>query len=198
MIKIKWFSFELVKLLSFTFYSLSHLNNSYDKEKAIAALTFICEKFGGTCDKYKLLKILYFAEREHLAKYGRLITGDKIAAIPFGPVPSLTYDRVKKTNSNFEIKGDEVVCLSEVDEDSLSISDIECLNNSVNEHKYLSFDALKRKSHDAAYEAAKKSKTHYISISEMAKAGGASEEMLKYIEIRLENNNVSFDVPNSR
>lgn len=75
----------------------------FNREKAINAMLHICNSLGGTWDKYSLLKILYFAEQKHLAKYGRPITGDNIVAMEYGPVPSISYDEVKysKVNPHF-------------------------------------------------------------------------------------------------
>lgn len=73
---------------------------SCNKDKSIASLLFISEGLGGACELYPLLKILYFAEKKQLAKYGRSITGDAIIAMKYGPVPTCTYDLVKHTLAN--------------------------------------------------------------------------------------------------
>ena len=43
-------------------------------------------------DYYRLFKIIYFANSEHLAKYGARITTDESCALPDGPVPSGLYN----------------------------------------------------------------------------------------------------------
>lgn len=42
----------------------------FDAEKAVEVLLYIAEKCP---DVYKALKVLYFADKDHLAQYGRLI-----------------------------------------------------------------------------------------------------------------------------
>lgn len=37
---------------------------------------------------HKLFKVLWFADLEHLKKYGRTVTGDTYVAMEFGPVTS--------------------------------------------------------------------------------------------------------------
>jgi uncharacterized phage-associated protein len=45
----------------------------------------------------KALKLVYFADRYHLRKYGRLITNDTYVAMGNGAVPSSTRDILQKT-----------------------------------------------------------------------------------------------------
>ena len=65
---------------------------SFDPEKGIEVLLYIADK---TKDIYKILKILYFADKLHLSKYGRFISGDYYIAMKHGPVPSRSYDIIK-------------------------------------------------------------------------------------------------------
>ena len=45
--------------------------------------------------RLRLLKLLYIADRQMLAKTGRPITGDRVVAMDNGPVLSQTYDLIK-------------------------------------------------------------------------------------------------------
>ncbi len=69
---------------------------------AIQAILYILKKMGGTCDIHKCHKILYFADNEHLSKYGRSITGDAYVRMDFGPVPTCIYDLFKA------VRGDRI------------------------------------------------------------------------------------------
>jgi len=152
-----------------------------------------------TAGFHKLFKILYFAEKKHLALYGRSILGDRYVAMQAGPVPSNTYDLLKvlrgdslfsidvDLSKDFEVSNNHYVHLLEpkYDYDIFSESEIECLKFSIAENKNLTFGILKEKSHDEAWKSADKEDT--ISIFEIAKAGGANEELLKYISTRMEN-----------
>ena len=48
----------------------------FKQNVAIQAVLYILQQMGGVCDIHKCHKILYFADNEHLSKYGRSITGD--------------------------------------------------------------------------------------------------------------------------
>ncbi len=46
-------------------------------------------------DFHTVLKVLFFADVNHLNNYGRPIVGDDYVALPHGPVPQTTYDILK-------------------------------------------------------------------------------------------------------
>ena len=61
---------------------------SFSHRKATQALAFFAEQSGGVLNKMKALKLIYFADRYHLRKYGRSITNDTYFAMKYGPVAS--------------------------------------------------------------------------------------------------------------
>lgn len=68
---------------------------SVDKEKTIEALLYIVTRYGEV-GRFHALKTLYYADRAHLQRYGRPITGDRYIAMENGPVPSYAYNAVKQ------------------------------------------------------------------------------------------------------
>lgn len=175
----------------------------FNEEKAIASILYIARKLlqlksmKAKPDLHKIFKILYFADQKHLARYGRPILGDFYVAMDHGPVPSSIYDIVKVVRGDsifedtrgygacFEVTDHHVQPKQPPDMERFSESDLECLDESFRENRYLSFPQLRKKSHDAAYcRAAKDDK---ISYREMAKAAGADASMLAYIRDVAEN-----------
>src|SRR5437870_7439541 len=65
---------------------------SFSHRKATQALNFFARKSGGSINKMKALKLVYFADRYHLRKYGRPVVGDEYVAMNYGPVASGTKD----------------------------------------------------------------------------------------------------------
>ena len=61
-------------------------------KKATQALNFFAIENGGEIEKLHALKLIFFADRYHLRKYGRPITNDQYWAMRLGPVPSGTKD----------------------------------------------------------------------------------------------------------
>ena len=68
--------------------------DKYDVDKLKAVTLYILKKCGAT-DYIHLFKILYFAEREHYADYGKRIAKDTFIAMEHGPVPSFLYNALK-------------------------------------------------------------------------------------------------------
>lgn len=159
----------------------------------VNSLLYILNKFEGrTIGKHQLFKILYFAEKKHLAKYGKPITEDVYIAMEYGPVPSESLDIINYTKNNsgsldnsiheasnlLNCVGRNVIGLSEPDTEWLSNSEMLCLDESFNENKSLSFGQLTDKSHDSAWHSTER----IMENIKIAEAGGANESMLNYIQ----------------
>lgn len=67
---------------------------SFSYKKTTQSLNFFARQSGGHINKMKALKLLFFADRFHLRKYGRPITNDEYFAMNYGPVPSGGKDLV--------------------------------------------------------------------------------------------------------
>lgn len=177
----------------------------FDEKKALSAILYISQKLierhqvskEAKPDMHRISKILYFADRKHLARFGRPILGDHFVAMKDGPVPSKTYDLMKaikgespfcsadKFRDYFDVKGFMVHPKQAADVDEFSESDIECIKESLQENQDLTFGQLKEKSHDWAYDRA--SENNRISFIAMAKAEGIDADMVSYIETVAEN-----------
>ncbi len=111
----------------------------FNYKKATQALNYLAQQEGGKINKMKVLKLIYFADRYHLRKYGRLITNDNYLAMQYGPVPSSVKDiaeshdflddTVKVYSLQFiqPINNLVLESIAEVDRDILSESDLEAL-----------------------------------------------------------------------
>ncbi|MEX2608106.1 MAG: Panacea domain-containing protein [Kiritimatiellia bacterium] len=64
----------------------------FSHRKATQVLNFFARQNGGEINKLKALKLVYFADRHHLRRYGRPITNDRYVAMTYGPVPSACKD----------------------------------------------------------------------------------------------------------
>lgn len=107
--------------------------------KATQALNFFARQSGGSVSKLKALKLLFFADRYHLRKYGRPVSECEYFAMKHGPVaseakriaedgerlpaPARAYTRkfVRKQDSH------DCTSVAPVDEAVLSPSDLEAL-----------------------------------------------------------------------
>ena len=68
-------------------------------DKALQAAGMFLRLSGGSMARLKLLKLLYLADRQCLAVEGDTITGDRVRAMPNGPVLTTTYNLIKGRDS---------------------------------------------------------------------------------------------------
>ncbi len=167
--------------------------------KIRAAVLYILNAFPDGLDYIKIFKILYFAQRQHLVLYGRTIIDDTFQARQKGPVSGFVRKGLKLIeNSGTGInvrKGNQcqIITSSEsADTDELSISEIKCLDKYINDFKSMKSEDVSRISHDdkAWQNAFDRSKIdpqlRFMTILEIAEAGGASPSTLAYIKENLE------------
>lgn len=160
----------------------------FDVEKTIEVLLYITGQVQNT---YNALKVLYFADKDHLARYGRLICGDSYVAMKHGPVPSGAYDIVKVARGEsgywpelplqewFNVDGHDIQPQRDPNLDFLSESDIECLDIAIKAYGNLPFSELKQHSHDEAYEAAVRD--DFIPLEALVKSLPDGDLLLDYL-----------------
>jgi len=166
-----------------------------------ATVLYILKEMHSEMDYIKLFKIMYFAQRESLASYGLPIMEDTFRARQRGPVPTLTYKVIKikemqddiDENSDLydfaksiDIKNKKVIALEEPDMDYLSVKDREIIDSIISRYGDKSSEELSEISHDAIYKkvmenAAEDPQKDIFSLIDIARSGGASEEMVEYI-----------------
>ena len=115
----------------------------FNYKKAIQILAWLLRKSGGMAYKIMLIKLVYFADRYHLRKYGRTVSGDSYSALPLGPVGSNMLNVANQSEENlppaalemasetFEIQNNKTVLRlfnSDICASCLSQSDIEALD----------------------------------------------------------------------
>ena len=74
--------------------------NQYSIEKVANAIIFFVEKNIEHFGKTKLMKLMYFADKEHLEKFGRVMFYDNYRKLPRGPVATFTYNIISSTDAN--------------------------------------------------------------------------------------------------
>ena len=70
----------------------------FNERKATAAAALLLEQEGGTVDYMRLVKILYLAERESLARLGHPLVGGTYDALDQGPILSRVVDLCKRAS----------------------------------------------------------------------------------------------------
>lgn len=166
-----------------------------------AAVLHILNKAGGTLDMYRIYNALYFANKEHLNRYGRLITSDTFFALPYGPVPTKLADVLDSVKTGKELRKSDKLLFSPIvtsldhcgfdaenyftakevpDLDELSDSDIECLNIGLNKCAGRDFCEIKDESHDKAWKRAY-AKPDHKSIDVLDMVDDTNQSMKEYV-----------------
>ena len=150
---------------------------------------------------------MYFSQQLYAARYGKTIFNDSFRAKRKGPVPSFTYhafccaydgldkasEDVKSFDSSFEVFEKDgkrfVKALANPELKKIAGMELDVLQEVLKQTKDVNPNDLSKKSHDKAWEDSYKRaendpKDDYISIVNIAKAGGASKEILNYIRQR--------------
>lgn len=145
---------------------------------------------------HSVSKVLYFADRQHLSRYGSLLSGDTYVAMRYGPVPSGIYNLLKAAAGRrellipahwFELVSHALTvegkhrlkALRDENPDAISTAQRVCLDVSIKENGRLGFERLIRKSHDAAWKSA--DQNEMMELAEIAKTLPNGKEVLPYL-----------------
>lgn len=164
----------------------------FNLDKSLQAVLYVTNRLQRR-DFHKIFKVLYFADRNHLSKYGRSITGDTYIAMTDGPVPSNIYDIFKSVRGDgfFSKRASDFTPLFKVvdwnfidpkadaDLTMLSESDTEELDDSLRTYGPLSWDEVREKSHDYAWRNT--TRDYPISVENMVMETGDSKEYADYV-----------------
>lgn len=169
---------------------MDYIQPTFNKEKALNAILYIAQNLSRR-DFHKIFKILYFADREYLSRYGMPITGDCYIAMEAGPVPSKIYDIFKIVRGDSYMKDDDlkayfsvlnwmyIVPNREADLRKLSPNEKTVIDECLQMYGALSYDEIKEKSHDVAWRST--ARDFPISVENIAREAGLQEDELSYI-----------------
>lgn len=207
-VNIKPLAYTLHK--KFTFYFvIPNLMKVRDQKRFVELLLYILNRTG-RLDSYHVFKILYFAERLHVATWGLGFVPDNFLAKTNGPVPenlsiaieelSKSEDELSKLIDALTVHMQEKVeempdgkdtffeAKREADMNYISKADKDVLDSAISDYAHLPFLELRRLSHDEAWEEADKrvNGTDVLSPVTMAKAMKVDEAMLDYVREQCE------------
>jgi uncharacterized phage-associated protein len=74
--------------------TMSSIRFRFDEDKLVQSLAFFSKRGVSDLTKLKAAKLLFYADKLHLNRYGRPILGDSYACMEHGPVPSLSLNEM--------------------------------------------------------------------------------------------------------
>lgn len=142
--------------------------------KALEVILWLADR-QASIDVYRVVKAAFYADKYHVAKFGRPIIGDVYRAAWFGPLPQVIYGLLRHQpievlalglNGPLPFKVDETTFRIHTDRGPnkrrLSASDVEALTYGLKEIADASFDDLVAQTHrEPAYEKAVGSSMDY-------------------------------------
>lgn len=162
-----------------------------NEDKAVETLTWLANNQPGI-DAFHVSKVLYYAEKEHLNRYGRPILGDAYIRMQYGPVPSYVYRIIRreahptvlqKASEAVEIRGEwsHLHPLRRPNMDFFSRTDIECLQKALKKYGTRDFGTLSRISHkEAAWQNAPEN--GQMDYEDMIEPNERQEEIIEHLK----------------
>jgi uncharacterized phage-associated protein len=85
--------------------------------KAQASLLYLASKDLPGFTKGKVCKLLFLADKHHLVRHARPVTGDRYTAVPHGPIPSRMKDILDEVESGNPVSPEAIEMASAVELD---------------------------------------------------------------------------------
>ena len=163
----------------------------YSSDKAIeAAAFFLRKKDDHEMPYYDLIKFIYLADREHLRRKGRTLTGDLHWSLPWGPVVGHTLEAVR--NNVFEAWTQHITTnrarkrctlVEDAPPSALSRAEVQTLETVWSSFGHMDSQALMRYTHDLPEYTDTESRVE-IRLEDLARAVGKTEEEIDEILAR--------------
>jgi hypothetical protein len=161
----------------------------HDIDEVKATVLYIIKSFPNGIDSIKLNELMYFAHQRHLVLHGRGICNEIFMVNSNGHIPSFTQDILRIDGIIWKWVKPRFSISTELhpDMDELSGTDIEVLDEIIKIHGSKSIKEIEElyKSEKAYFckWMINSSVSSYILLSDVdiAKAGGASQEVIEYI-----------------
>ncbi|MGC8476313.1 MAG: Panacea domain-containing protein [Acetobacteraceae bacterium] len=167
---------------------MSVIRFTFNAPKTLEAVLFLVGRRQGGMDRHSILKLLFFADVDHLNRYGRPITGDQYRALTYGPVGQGAYDLLKLDPLALEAFDEEPFPLEAVgrfhirpgrafNAALLSRSDVAALSRAFETYGALDFDGRTDASHrHVAYQRARDAGALLIRYEDFLEPGEDSAE----------------------
>ncbi|MEA1878412.1 MAG: Panacea domain-containing protein [Bacteroidota bacterium] len=123
----------------------------FNKQKSIEAVLYLISKSGkNSYDLYKIVKMIFEADKYHLNYYMRPVTGDHFVSMAKGIVPSKIYDlcKVEDPKAPFFKKSARIIMANRIANcEYLSESDIEALDLAFEKLNPMTFGQICERNH---------------------------------------------------
>lgn len=168
----------------------------FSEERVTQMAAYLLIKNSGQIAYIKLLKLLYLAERNAMAKWGSSMSGDRFVSMPHGPVLSQTYDLIRNHSSeptfwqqwiqderDYEVSLNESISLDDLDE--LSRSELRILDDVFSEFGHMEKFEIVDYTHDHCAEWVNPNGSSFpIKPESILRAVGKNDEQIAQLVIK--------------
>jgi uncharacterized phage-associated protein len=93
---------------------MSNISFNFNLEKLVHGLAMFSVEGVPDLTKLKAAKLMYFADKEHLLRYGRPVLGDVYFCLPYGPIPSISLNEMNDAIAAPEVEDEDRTLFNEV------------------------------------------------------------------------------------
>jgi len=160
----------------------------FDERRAAEAAAVLLRRSKGRLNYTWMLKVLYLADREALAKTGSPIVGGSFCNMKAGPLGSDVYNCIKgegraATWQTFIRKdGYFVELINDPGDDDLSEYDIEVLTRLFDQHKHLTYSQMIDRVHELSEWVDPGTSSDVLSPEQILRAQGVPEEEIRKLQ----------------
>ncbi len=171
----------------------------FNGRKATQVASFFIQKLEGKGTFKKVLKLMYFADREAMKRWGAPVSSDMASNMDMGPVLSKTYDMMKQKtffdywSSHIKLEGRYTLSFlnKSIDFDELSDREESLLFEIFNKHGHKSAKQLSDETHALPEWKNPHGSSEPINYNELLSILGKSEETIAHLE---EMNNIPQEI----
>ena len=133
-------------------------SQEFNQDKALAVVLYLAIRTPRP-SFMSIAKLMYFADKTYLERYGRMISTDRYVAMQHGPVPSNTYNLMRDSQpySQYGFRVVDSYFIEAIDAPDLGLlagQEIECLDEIIARFGDAPTWYLRQLSHDDAWEHA--------------------------------------------
>lgn len=170
---------------------MANIDFEFNRTKAIETVLYLAPQISDS-HIYDICKLLYYADKTCLEKYGRFIFGESYAAMKRGATPSNAYDLLKeiarKPTDQLCVEDNNVIPLRDANLDYLSESDIECLDQVITIYGKMPSCRRGGDAHDVAWDKAWRGRgtkrRAWMPVQSIAESLADSEDLIGYLTNR--------------
>ncbi len=164
----------------------------FNERKATQVAARFLKAAGGKLEYLSVIKLMYFADREALLRWGAPITDDRYYSLDHGPVLSQVKNLIDERSAGFwdqhitAPSNYQIEIVQDPGDDQLSVAEEKLIDEVHRSNSHLSWWALRNKSHELPEWTDPEGSSIQIEIDDILRAAGIRKKERAHIERELE------------